>query len=82
MSGPSTSLYGPINPLLARAKVYFLVIFSISLYEYFDGSNLIPPLAPPNGMLATVSLKVMSEAKATHSWSVISGLYLVPPLTG
>ena len=56
-----------MKPLFASAKVYFLVIFSSSLCEYYDGSNLIPPFAPPNGILATVSLNVISDARATHS---------------
>jgi len=67
---------------LASSRVYFLVILSTSAEEYFDGSNLIPPLAPPNGMFATVSLKVMRVAKATVSYKFMSGAYLVPPLTG
>jgi hypothetical protein len=39
-------------------------------------------LAPPNGIFATVSLKVMRDARATVSYKDISGEYLVPPLTG
>lgn len=67
ISGPRTSDYGPINPLLASVKAYFLTILSSSDFEYFDGSNLIPPLAPPNGTPATVSLNVINEARATVS---------------
>jgi len=82
ISGPSTSDYGPMKPFFASSIVYFLVILSTSPFEYLLGSNLIPPLAPPNGMLATVSLKVMRDARATVSYRVISAEYLVPPLTG
>lgn len=82
ISGPSTSDYGPMKPLLASVSVYFLTILSSSDFEYFCGSNLIPPLAPPNGTPATVSLKVIREARATVSYKVISGANLVPPFTG
>ena len=82
ISGPRTSDYGPMNPFSASAMVYFLVILSSSDYEYFEGSNLIPPFAPPNGTPATVSLNVIRDAKATHSYKVIFASYLVPPFTG
>jgi len=67
MSGPKQSIYGPIKPFFASSMVYRLVILSNSFYEYFFGSIAIPPLAPPKGTSAIVSLKVIREAKAMHS---------------
>ena len=67
MSGPKQSTPGPMKFFLASSIVYLLVILCNSLGEYLDGSILTPPLAPPNGMSAIVSLKVIKVAKAVVS---------------
>lgn len=82
ISGPKQSIAGPINPFLASSIVYLLVILSSSAYEYLVGLILTPPLAPPNGIPAMVSLKVIKEASAIDSCKSMCSEYLVPPLTG
>jgi hypothetical protein len=79
---PKQSIEAPINPFFANSKVYLLVKDSISLAEYFLGSNLIPPLPPPNGRLIVAHFKVIRVDKAYTSSKSQLRAYLVPPFEG
>ena len=58
------------------------VTFWSSASESFSGSQLTPPLAPPNGTLATAVFQVISEASARTSSTFTSGWNRTPPLYG
>ena len=49
------------------------VIFWSSAWVSLEGSQLTPPLAPPNGTFATAVFQVMSEARARTSSTSTSG---------
>src|SRR4051794_23329179 len=50
--------------------------------DIFLGSQITPPLAPPNGILTTAHFHVIQLARARTSSSVTSGAYRTPPLAG
>ena len=58
------------------------VMRSFSASESAFGSTVIPPLAPPNGMLTTAHFQVIHIARAFTSSSVTPGWYRMPPLDG
>jgi hypothetical protein len=47
-----------------------------------EGSQMIPPFAPPNGMCATAHFQVIQAASAFTSSSVTLGWYRIPPFAG
>jgi len=67
ISGPGTSHPAPMNPFFANSNVYLLVNDSISLAEYYLGSILIPPFAPPYGKSTTEHFNVIKQDKASTS---------------
>ncbi len=80
MSGAGTSRSGPMNGRISA--VYRRVIRSSSPSESTRGSQITPPLAPPNGMLTTAHFQVIQAASARTSSSVTSGAKRMPPFAG
>ena len=56
------------------------VIFWSSAWVRSPAGQLMPPLAPPNGTLATAVFQVISEASARTSSTSTSGWKRTPPL--
>ena len=80
MSGAGTSFSGP-NWSISSA-VYRRVIFSSSARERLAGSQMTPPLAPPNGMLTTAHFQVIQAASARTSSRFTFLSKRMPPLPG
>ena len=74
------SLCGPMNEYISEA--YLRVILSSSFFDISLGLQMMPPLAPPNGMPTTVHFQVIHIARALTSSNVTLGWYLMPPLHG
>lgn len=81
-SGPGTSIEAPMKFFLASSRVYLLVIVSSSLKDYFLGSILIPPFAPPYGRSTTAHFSVMRQERASISEILTEFAKRVPPLVG
>ncbi len=79
-SGAGMSRSGP--SMGAIWNVYRRVSRSSSPTDNWRGSQRTPPLPPPNGMLTTAVLSVMSAASAATSAALRSGWNLIPPLAG
>ena len=67
---------------MAISDVYRRVRRSFSSIESFFGSTVMPPLAPPKGMLTTAHFQVIHMASALTSSSVTPGWKRMPPLEG
>src|SRR5947208_6021670 len=55
---------------------------SSSPIDIFLGSQITPPLAPPNGIFTMAHFQVIQLARARTSSRVTSGAYRIPPLAG
>ncbi len=58
------------------------MIRSISFIESVLGSQVTPPLAPPNGRSTTAHFQVIQKASAVTSSSVTPGWKRMPPFDG
>ena len=67
---------------MAISDVYRRVSRSFSSIESALGSTVMPPLAPPNGMLTTAHFQVIHIASALTSSSVTPGWNRMPPFEG
>jgi len=79
-SGAGTSRSGPKTSM--SSAVYRRVILSSSPRDSLRGSQITPPLPPPNGMFMTAHFHVIQDASARTSSSVTPGSYRTPPLAG
>src|SRR5262249_32493657 len=70
-SGAGTSFSGPMASTISAT--YRRVSASISRFDIFDGSQVTPPLPPPNGMCATAHFQVIQAASAVTSSRVTAG---------
>ena len=70
-SGAGISWSGPISGRISLA--YLRVILSNSLFDIRFGSQITPPLAPPNGTFTTAVFQVIHAASAFTSSSVTLG---------
>ena len=74
------SFSGPM--MMEISVVNRRVRFSSSCIDIALGSQMTPPLAPPNGMLTSAHFHVIHIASALTSSSVTSGWKRMPPLPG
>jgi hypothetical protein len=70
-SGAGTSLSGPMASMISA--MYRRVSASSSRRDMRVGSQMTPPLPPPNGTCATAHFQVIHAASAVTSSSVTSG---------
>ena len=70
-SGAGTSLSGPMASMISAT--YRRVSDSISRRDILVGSQMTPPLPPPNGICETAHFHVIHAASAVTSSSVTSG---------
>ena len=70
-SGAGTSFSGPIASMISA--MYRRVSASSSRRDILLGSQMTPPLAPPNGMCATAHFHVIHAASAVTSSSETPG---------
>ena len=79
-SGAGMSCVGPMTGAIFFMKA--LVMFSISWFDNFFGSHIIPPFPPPSGRLTVAVFIVIHIARAETSFRLTCGWYLIPPLYG
>src|SRR5205823_8137433 len=79
---PLFSVSSPARPPLSPLFPYTTLFRSVSPRDNLRGSQITPPLAPPNGIFTTAHFQVIQVASARTSSSETSGAKRIPPFPG